>query len=118
MNQPLAQGRHSSQQEDERETNLVQMNVKPCYSTSWLIWFGHSRALAFRLSSHSYFKHTPTQMVGIETLQYTANKENKPPLALENKKSQFNPFWNRVCWSQFVSKGSFVFEVDEELNFQ
>lgn len=85
MNQPLAQGRHSSQQ-DERETNLVQMNVKPCYCTSWLIWFGGSRALAFPLLSHSDFKHTLAQIVGIETPQYTANKENKPPLAVENEK--------------------------------
>lgn len=85
MNQPFAQGRHSSQQDDARETNLVQMNVKPCYSTSWLIWFGHSRALVFLLFSHSYFKHTLAQIVGIEVLQYTANKENKPPLALEMK---------------------------------
>ena len=67
------------------------MNVKPCYSTSWLIWFGHSRALAFPPPSHSYFEHTLAQIAGIEALQCTANIENKPPLALENEKSQLNP---------------------------
>lgn len=83
----MAQGLHSSQQDDARETNLVQMNVKPCYSTSWLIWFGLSRSLALPLSSHSYFKHTLTQIVETETLQHTANNENKPPLPSENERS-------------------------------
>lgn len=105
MNQPLAQGRHSSQQ-DERETNLVQMNVKPCYCSSWLMRFGHSRASAFSLLSRSYFVHALAQMVRIEMLQWAANKKNKPPLALENGKSRRSPL-GAVCRSQFASEGHF-----------
>lgn len=85
--------------------NLLQMNVKPCYSTSWLIWFGHSRALAFPLPSHSYFEHTLKQIAGIEALQCTANKENKPPIGLENEKSQPNPVGTVFAGHNLSPKG-------------
>lgn len=57
-------------------------------------------------------------MVFIETLHYTANRQNKPPLALENEKSQLNPVGTMLAGHNMSSKEYFVFEVDEELNFQ
>lgn len=116
MNQPLAQGRHSSQQ-DERETNLVQMNVKPCYCSSWLMQFGHSRASAFSLPSRSYFVHALAQMVRIEMLQWVANKKTNH-LWLWKMESLDVVHLEPFAGHSLPLRGIFVFEVDEWRNFQ
>lgn len=82
--------RYSSQQDDERETNLVGMNVEPCYSTL-LCGSGTILASLFSFSlqttSHTHsggIKHSATLLIEKNISAYRKRKKLANPVGTYN----------------------------------